>query len=184
MPITDDLITKMKDLCLQETETLWIQGDLLVAAALGEEDLRKLAEMVQRKVMTLRERERVAREFPEAMRDKRHAWTIYRVLTRIPDAEAREKLLNARSEWTIEAMELEVRRYGEAAAREKMAKSDIKLAPVATKLRGGMRFGNVRVSGEMVEDQLTLKIEHPVLESQIYPIGRETVATFRLDIAE
>jgi hypothetical protein len=159
--LTDDLVTRMKKLIRTEEASLWEQGDLLKDAALSDEEVGKLAEILQRKVATLRHRERVSREIPPEMRDSRHAWTIYSILIRIPDQKDRKRLLNARTEWRVEDMEYQVR-----LVLEKMGGGRDGLDQV--KRRGGMRLGNVRIIGTLVGDRLKLVIEAPVGDVKVY----------------
>lgn len=158
--LTDDVITRMKALIKKEEISLWEQGDILKDAALSDEEMGKLAQILQRKVATLRHRERVSREIPPNMRDSRHSWSIYSILIRVPDQAERQRLLDSRLEWTIESMELQVRQLLQA----KMGKEG-KLPP---KRRGGMRLGNVRVIGTLVGDRLKLVIEAPVADVKVH----------------
>lgn len=167
--LSEKLVEDMKQLCNRESETLWEQGDRLVGEALSDDELAKLAQVVQRRAMTLRERERVSREFPAAVRDHRHAWTVYRILSRIPDPRERQAILDARAEWTVEAMEIQVREW---------VRKQTGVEPKAQehRTRGGMRLGNVRVTGQLQQNgRIKLTIEAPVADLQTFDTGDEVV---------
>lgn len=171
--LTEDLVTQMKELVAHEETSLWAQGDRLAEAHLGDAALGKLAQILQRKVATLRERERVAREFPPHTRDSRHSWTVYKVLTRIPNPEERAKLLNARTEWTVEAMETQVREWVRREAERQGIVPGGHLG--RSKSRSGMRIGNIRVVGELVGDQLKITIETATDDAKLVDFPGELI---------
>lgn len=164
--LSEALIDQLKELCRQENDTLWKQGDLLVEAALNDEDMGKLAQILQLKAATLRDRERVSREFPANTRDTRHSWSVYRTLMRVSDAQDRRTILDARQEWTMEAMEIQVREW----VKRQIGTDP---SPVPHRTRSGMRLGNLRVIGQLVDGRLKLTIEAPATDLRTFEDGTE-----------
>lgn len=167
--LTEKLIEEMSELCLSENQTLWAQGDLLVKAALDTAELTKLAEKLQRKVSTLRDREMVAREVPAAKRDKRHAWTVYKTLMRVTEPEERWKLLESRSEWRVEDMEAQVALWLKKRANDR---AGIELGDQT--VRAGMRLGGpggLKVKAERKGSYVEISIEGVLRDVDARQVG-------------
>ena len=152
MPLTDSFIEKMQELCRNESLCLFEMGDLLVQAQLTDEEMKKLAQVVQRKASTLRQRERVSREITKDMRDDKHSWTVYAELVRIPEKKDRITLLNSRTEWTVEAMRKAVDDFIDTqSGRPRRVRVD----------KAGLKVGDVTVVAELSGDDLTITIKNP-----------------------
>lgn len=150
--LTDDFVTKMQELCQNENLCLFEMGDLLVKAQLAEEDMRKLAQIVQRKASTLRQRERVAREITSDMRDSKHSWTVYAELIRITEKKDRVALLASRAEWTVEAIRKAVDDFIEIkSGRPRRVRVE----------KAGLKVGDVTITAELTGDDLAITIKAP-----------------------
>jgi len=176
-PVTDkvaDATAELAPLVAQEMATLWQQGDALVKWALSDEELGKVAQRLQLKASTLRKRENISREFAPKHRDSRFAWTVYAELVRLPGADARNKLLNSRTEWTVEDMKEQV---------NLLLMQQSGLSPRAVvKSRSGMKLGNVRVTGEIDGDDIVITIEAQTSDGKVIALGKNTVISASLDI--
>lgn len=169
--LTDKQIDEMRSLRSHEDMSLWGQGDKLREWALNRDDLAKLSELLQISVATLKQRERVAREFPPHTRDARHAFGVYSVFLGITNTTERMKVLNSRMEWTIEAAKEQVRLW-----RKRNALDGLSPGGSATlDARAVMRVGDIRVVGEMVGSQLKLTVEMAVSEPELFPIGHQLI---------
>jgi hypothetical protein len=105
----DQFITQMQELLSHEDNSLWAQGDMLRAQGLDAAGMRKAAEILNRSVGTLRDRERVSREFNDATDITRVtgvAWTVYSELSRVIDPALRRQVWESRpaAQWTMNAM--------------------------------------------------------------------------------
>lgn len=167
--LNDKLVDDIKELCLNEDNTLWQMGDLLVTAALSDEEMAKLAVAVSRKIGTLKDRERNAREFPTEKRDKRYAWGVYKALWPIPNAEDRQQLLDSRTAWTIDSIQMQVRLWVEKEAEGKGLRGP------SQKLSSNMRLGNYRVSGELINGVIKLSIPTGAAEVKTFELNDETI---------
>jgi hypothetical protein len=99
----------MRELLKVEDDSLFAQGDMLRAQGLDAAGMRKAAELLNRSVGTLRDRERISREFNEKSAIPRIGgvpWTAYLELARVVDPELRKKVWESQpaSEWTMNAM--------------------------------------------------------------------------------
>lgn len=99
-------ISRLAQALRQVASDPWAEGDLLLSAHLTRIELGRLANRCRRTTLSLRERERVAREIPPERRG-RHAWSVYRAVIVVPEP-ARWELLDSREHWTYDEMELAV----------------------------------------------------------------------------
>lgn len=111
MNLNESIIEKMTVLIQKEDETLWAQGDLLVEAHLGRHEMKKLADIVQRKPQTLELRRRVAIETPREKRNPNHSWSIYAIFVKIEDPATRWEMLFSRDSWTVNEARKAVREF-------------------------------------------------------------------------
>lgn len=125
----------------QEDQTLWDQGDALVAYNPTDEEFVKLAEHHNRSVATLRQRMRVANEFKTVRRDA-GSFYVYVHLIKIHDPAKRAGVLAEKEpgDWTVDGMATRVAQY----LRDTGATRRI-----PEMRRAGMRLGDYRVTGEL-----------------------------------
>lgn len=105
----DKFIADMRELLRQEDLSLFAQGDMLRAQGLDAAGMRKAAEALDRSVGTLRDRERISREFNETSDIPRVdgvAWSVYLELARVVDPELRRQVWESKpaSQWTLNTM--------------------------------------------------------------------------------
>jgi hypothetical protein len=162
--LTDEVINAMKAFCARENSTLWEMGDYLNEHRLTDDEMGKLGEIVQRTTQTLRQRENVAREFPIDVRDtSKYAWGIYKELLSVKGAEARQEILDSRSDWTIDSIRLYISDHnaGIAASKGKRGKG--------VKQQGGthagMKLRDIIVRGEISGDEITLTVDHEIINT-------------------
>lgn len=165
-------ITTMQEYCLEENRTLWVQGDALVKWAHPDDQLQVMAERCRRTLATLKERENVARQFPESERDYRHAWTVYKILAGIPDGSERKRLLASRYEWTVDAMQVAVRTYHKAQAEKE---GRVFRGISATNQKSGMRLENISIKGELSDGTLQITIDYPVQDVHVHDLGKKII---------
>jgi hypothetical protein len=149
----------------QEDQTLWDQGDALVAYNPTDEEFTKLAEHHNRAVKTLKTRMKVANEFkPES----RHAGSfyVYAQLLKVNDPGKRQSILTERppGEWTVDAMGARVTQYLRDTGSTRR---------VYDMRRAGMRLGEYRVTGELDGLGLMLTITNGDLSEAL--VAHQTV---------
>lgn len=125
----------------QEDQTLWDQGDALVAYNPTDEEFVKLAEHHNRSVNTLRLRMRVANEFKKGQRNA-GSFYVYANLIKVHDPAKRASILAEKEigDWTVDAM------TGRVAQYLRDTGSTRRLYEMR---RAGMRLGDYRVTGEL-----------------------------------
>lgn len=144
--LDEELIDAMRKLRDDEDNSLWKQGDLLRDNALTKAEMRKLAELLQRKTSTLEERKRVSTETPSEYRRTEYAWTIYKEFTRIEDPAVRWQLMFSRKDWT----------YNSAKEAVNLALGK-PVAPVANALSKAMVVGDILIKAKLDKGTLTIK---------------------------
>jgi hypothetical protein len=117
--LTEQVIDQMRKCGDDEDGSLWKQGDLLRDNPLSKAEMKKLAELLQRKVSTLEMRRRVSTETPNDKRRKEYSWTIYAKFVQIEDQTIRWQLMFSRLDWTYESATKAVRDvlYGDRGPR-------------------------------------------------------------------
>jgi hypothetical protein len=149
--LTNEFIEEFTKLRDDEDASLWQQGDMLKEAAFARSELKKVAELAQKKASTLAFRERVSRETPPEKRDKKYSWSIYSIFVQIEDHDTRWSLMFSRPAWTVEAANKAVK---------ETQKGDITQPPKS--ITGKMYVGDILVSGRMEKgDRLSLKVWVP-----------------------
>lgn len=162
-PTSDEVWPEFSKLIQQEEQTLWRQGDLI--QGMNDSELGRLATKANRTLTTLRERERVSREFPEEMRDEKVSWTCYRILLRIKDADERQEILQSRTRWTIELMTAEVTNRNQQRLPRRSVLDEIKVS-------GGFLLGDFKVTGNRGPDgTVTLTTPNAVISIEPHDLG-------------
>jgi hypothetical protein len=162
--LTQEIIEHMKEFCLNEDKMLWQMGDYLNEHKLTDEEIEKLADIVQRKASTLRQREMVAREFQPEVRNYNHAWSVYKELMRVKGKDSRQELLDGRNEWTVDSMKSAVNDFISSQPSDGSGRNRI-----GTPLGGasaGMRIGNILIRGTEQNGELTITIDKPLSDIQ------------------
>jgi hypothetical protein len=124
----------------REDMTLWDQGDELVRYNPSDAEYEKLAEHHNRSVSTLRQRMRIANEFPSATRHY-GAFYVYAKLINVPDPVKRAEILAEKEpgSWSVDAMARRVSQYLRDTGHTRR---------VAETHTAGMRLADFRVRGE------------------------------------
>lgn len=163
-PVDPKLLTQMKKLIAKEEASLFQQGWLLAKYEPTPAQWAELAQKLQRKISTLKERREVGLAFPEGTIDPRYAWSVYRALLRIKNHDERLALLNSRDEWSKDEIFL--------AARQAEQEETEAIDPdVRATTRRGMKIGGIGIVGEMVgENVVQITIESPLLEVDPHPL--------------
>jgi hypothetical protein len=154
----------------QEDQTLWDQGDALVAYNPTDAEFEKLAEHHNRSVATLRTRMRVANEFKPGNRDA-GSFYVYVHLLKIHDPLKRASILAEKNlgDWTVDGMAARVAQYLRDTGATRR---------VYEMRRAGMRLGDYRVTGELDDNGLMLTVSNGDLTGATVthqPVGNKIV---------
>lgn len=175
-PVTvEEALEAMLPLLKREHETIIEQCDWLASHNVTDEVLAQVAQHSGVSVKTLRRREAFARAYPPNKRRADVHYSVYNTLLRIPDAKARQDILDLRGkgEWTVEAMEQQVRNYVE----KQTGKAD---AP-HKRTKSGMKVGDIVVHGVLVNGRLKITIESPIEgEPLVFNDGTEVVISAQI----
>lgn len=168
MSITEvvDRLSQLRD---DEDVALWTQGDVLRDHPLSKADLRKVADILQRKVSTLEMRRRVSVETPADQRKPQYSWSIYSIFIKIEDPAMRWQLMFSRPEWTIQEANETVRGILYGGPR--------KPKDAITKT---MVVNDIMVKGTLEKGVLTVKVWlGESYDVEVDQNGRTTTLTFR-----
>jgi hypothetical protein len=151
----------------QEDQTLWDQGDALVAYNPSDGEFVKLAEHHNRAVATLRQRMKVANEFKLGDREA-GSFYVYVHLLKVHDPGKRRSILAEKpiGEWTVDAMTARVTQYLRDTGSTRR---------VFEMRRAGMRIGEYRVTGELDGLGLMLTISNGDLSEAL--VAHQTVGS-------
>lgn len=78
----------------------WEIGELLMEARANSSDIRKVADKIGKSSKTVESYEYVAREWRDSHVDRRHSWSVYKILTGITDPSDRYDVLASKEDWT------------------------------------------------------------------------------------
>lgn len=177
-PEVEEAIHTLRPLMENEDNSLWAQGDALKEMNLSDTNYAKVAQYFQRKVITLKTRERVATEFPvhpqpdEIGRDLSVAFGVFETLLRVAPERRRDIFDSFMAlpggQRTIAKLETQI---SKASGRS--------LAGVAYK--GGMKLGDIKVKGELFADgRLQFTIESAIEAPEYLSHGQRTILTTAL----
>lgn len=165
-----EVANRLSQLRNDEDNALWTQGDVLRDNPLSKADLRKVADILQRKVSTLELRRRVSVETPTDQRKPQYSWSIYSIFIKIEDPAMRWQLMFSRPEWTIPEANETVRGilYGVGPRKPKEA------------ITKTMVVNDIMVKGTLEKGVLTVKVWlGDSYDVEVDQSGRTTTLTFR-----
>lgn len=161
----------------------WELGYMIVDESLASEDMGKLAQVAGVKVGTLKDWEKVAREFPRKPTDRRIkglTWSHHKELARLPTRADRMKILKDRhpvTEWTTDGLRQTVNKWLLAHQPEGTKPGKKIGQPRQMQARQGMAFpSGLRLVGEESDDgKITLRFPGRLVEIDKADVFGESV---------